>query len=155
VIQIAQHHFNSKTVQKKQRTAGRMPHLKPIDLDTTKHSDYFVWKEMSEHVARRCDDTVDKKRVNSCVLKHLFLEGVEQPKISPKNPENALSDALLMWCSQDFAADAALTPPVIQNTKSRLHTCTSNAQHQSSVRPANIAYLQGEENQSHTSRTES
>ena len=43
--------------------------------------------------------------------------------------------------------------PVIRNIKSTLHTC--NAQHQPSVRPANIAYLQGEENQPHTSRTES
>jgi len=50
----------------------------------TKHSGYFVWKDTSERVAQRCDYTVDKKRVNSCVLKHLFLEGVEQPKISPK-----------------------------------------------------------------------
>jgi len=58
-------------------------------------------------VARRCDYTVDKKRVNSCVLKHLFLEGVEQPKISPKRPGNALSDALLMSRFQNFAADAA------------------------------------------------
>jgi len=57
---------------------------------------------MSERVVRRCDDTVDKKRVNSSVLKHLFLERVEQPRMSPKNPENALSDAL-----QNFAADAA------------------------------------------------
>ena len=47
-------------------------------------------------MARRCDYTVDKKRVNSCVLKHLFLERVEPPKISPKKPGNALSDALLM-----------------------------------------------------------
>jgi len=58
-------------------------------------------------VARRCDDTVDKKRVNSSVLKHLFLERVEQPKILPKNPDNAFSDALLMSCFQNFAADAA------------------------------------------------
>jgi len=58
-------------------------------------------------VARRCDDTVDKKRVNSCVLKHLFLEGFEQPKISPKKPGNAFSDAVLMSCFQNFAADAA------------------------------------------------
>jgi len=62
-------------------------------------------------VARRCDDTVDKKRVNSCVLKHLFLEGVEQPKISPKKPGNALSDALLMSRFQNFAADAAKIKP--------------------------------------------
>jgi len=58
-------------------------------------------------VARRCDYTVDKKRVNSCVLTHLFLEGVEQPKISPKKPGNAFSDALLMSRFQNFAADAA------------------------------------------------
>jgi len=56
------------------------------DFDMTKHSDYFVWKDTSERVARRCDDTIDKKRVNSCVLKHLFLEGVEQPKYRQKNP---------------------------------------------------------------------
>ena len=44
-----------------------MPHPKPTDLDMTKHSDYFVWKDTSERVARRCDDAVDKKWVNSCV----------------------------------------------------------------------------------------
>jgi len=54
-----------------------MPHPKPTDLDMTKHFDYFVWKDTSERVARCCDDTVDKKRVNSCVLKHRFFEGVE------------------------------------------------------------------------------
>jgi len=58
-------------------------------------------------VARRCDYTVDKKRVNSCVLKHLFLEGVQQPKISPKKLGNALSDALLMSRFQNLAADDA------------------------------------------------
>jgi len=50
---------------------------------------------MLERVVRRCDHTVDKKPVNYCVLKHLFLE-VEQPKILPKNPGNAFSDALLI-----------------------------------------------------------
>jgi len=73
-----------------------MPYPKPTYLDMTKHSNDFVWKDTSERVARRCDYTVDKKRVNSCVQKHLFLEGVEQPKISPKQPGNALSDTLLM-----------------------------------------------------------
>jgi len=53
-------------------------------------------------VAQRCDDTVDKKRVNSCVLKHLFLEGVEQPKLSPKTPGDALSDVLLMSARSNF-----------------------------------------------------
>jgi hypothetical protein len=95
-MQIAQHHFNSKTVYKKQRTAGGMPHLKPTDFDVTKHSDSFVWKDTTERVARRCEDIVDKKRVR-----------VEQPKISPKNPGNALSDALLISRFQKFVADAA------------------------------------------------
>jgi len=58
-------------------------------------------------VTRRCDDTVDKKRVNSCVPKHLFLEEFEQPKISPNKPGNDFSDALLMSSFQNFAADAA------------------------------------------------
>jgi len=79
---------------------------KAYSSGVTKYSDYFVWKDTSERVARRCDDTVDKKRVNSCVLKHLFLEGVELSKISPKTPGNALSDALLMARFQNFAADA-------------------------------------------------
>ena len=61
-------------------------------------------------MARRCDYTVDKKRVNSCVLKNLFLEGVEQQKLSPKKTGNALADALLMLCFQIFAAGAALAP---------------------------------------------
>jgi len=62
-------------------------------------------------VARRCDDIVDKKRVKSCVLKQLFLEGVDQPKISSKNPGNAFSDALLMSRFQNFAANAAKKRP--------------------------------------------
>ena len=52
-----------------------MPHIKPTHFYATKHSDYYVWKDTSERVARRCDDTVDKKRVNYCVLKHLFFWG--------------------------------------------------------------------------------
>ena len=52
-----------------------MPHLKPTDFDVTKHSDYFVWKDTSERVAWRCDDM--KKRVRSCVVKHLFWRDFE------------------------------------------------------------------------------
>ena len=63
-----------------------------VNSTVTKHSNYFVLKETSERVARRCDNTVDRKHVNFDVLNHLFLEGVEQPK----KPGNALSDALLM-----------------------------------------------------------
>ena len=66
---------------------------------------------MSECVTRRCDDTVDKKRVNSGLLKRLFLEGGGQPKNSPKTPGNALSHALLMSRAQNFVADAAHRAP--------------------------------------------
>ena len=62
-------------------------------------------------MAGRCDYTVDKKRVNSCVLKHLFLEGVEQPKISPKKTQNALSDAPLMSRFLKIAAGAVKKKP--------------------------------------------
>ena len=46
-----------------------------VNSTVTKHSDYFVWKDTSQSVARRCDDTVDTKRVNSCVLKTPILGG--------------------------------------------------------------------------------
>jgi len=79
-------------------------------------------------VARRCNDTVDKKRVNSCVLKHLFLKGVEQPKISPQKPRNALSEAVLMSRFQKFAADAAKKkPPSARFFKSALRTVLINS----------------------------
>jgi len=51
--------------------------------------------------------------MSACVLKKPFLEGVEQPKKSPKNSGNALSDALLMLSFQKIAADA--------ETKTALH----------------------------------
>jgi len=78
-----------------------------VNSTVTKHSEYFVWKDTSERVTRHCDDTVDKKRVNSCVLKYLILEGDQQQEKSPKKLRNALSDALLMSHFQIFAADAA------------------------------------------------
>jgi len=57
-------------------------------------------------VARSCDDTVDKKRVTSCISKHLFLERFSNQKNRPKNPE-MLSRRLLMSRLQNFAAGAA------------------------------------------------
>jgi len=50
-----------------------------------KHSDDFVWKDTSERVTRRCDDTVGKKRVNSCVVTKLLFGGSWPTKIS-ENP---------------------------------------------------------------------
>ena len=82
-----------------------------VQSKVTKQSDHYVGKDTSERVARRCDATVDKKRVNSSVLKQIFLERVEQPKISPKKPGNALSDVLLVSCFQNFVADAAKKKP--------------------------------------------
>ena len=58
-------------------------------------------------MALRCDGTVNKKQVISCVPKHFFLEGVEQPENPPNTPGNALSDALLMSRFENLAADAA------------------------------------------------
>jgi len=55
----------------------------------TKHSDYIIWKDTSEHVARCCD----KNWVNSCVLTHLFWE-LNNQKIAKKK---TFSDALLMY----------------------------------------------------------
>ena len=57
-------------------------------------------------MARRCDNIIDMKRVNSCVLKHLFLEGFEQPKYRQETPEIFFS-TLLMSHFQKFADDAA------------------------------------------------
>jgi len=38
-------------------------------------------------MARRCDETVDKKRVNSCVLKFLFWRELSNQEYRPKNTE--------------------------------------------------------------------
>ena len=86
-------------------------HVWGFNSTVTEHSDYFFWTDTSERAARCCDNTVDKKRVNSCVPKHLFLEGVEQPKRSPKHPGNAFSNALITSRFQDFAAAAWFLKP--------------------------------------------
>jgi len=56
-------------------------HVWGVNSTVIKHSDHFVWKFMSERVARRCDNTVDKKRLNSCVLEHLFWKSWAFKKI--------------------------------------------------------------------------
>jgi len=53
---------------------------------------------------------VEKKRVNSCVLKQVLLEGVEQPKISPKKPGNFLQRATNVTVSK-LRSDAAKRKP--------------------------------------------
>jgi len=51
---------------------------------------WYPWQEASEFLCTKID----------------LLGGVEQPKKSPNNPGNALSDALLMSRFQNFAANA-------------------------------------------------
>jgi len=64
------------TVGRKQLEENRVPlkgmYMWGVNSTLTKQSDYFASNDTSERVLRRCDDTVDKKRVNSCVLKYLF-----------------------------------------------------------------------------------
>jgi len=55
-----------------------------VNSIVTKHSVYFLWKDLSERVAQSCDDTVDKKQVNSCVLKHFFGGSWVTKKIDKK-----------------------------------------------------------------------
>ena len=59
-------------------------------------------------MARHFADTVDKKRVNSCVLKHLFFP-----------------DVLLMSRFQNFAADAAIKNSAVF-LKTTLHAVLLN-----------------------------
>jgi len=77
----------------------------------TKYSEYFVWKDTSERVSRRCEDTVDRKRVNSCILNHLSLDGDEQPKNRQKPPEMPYPPRC-KCVFQIFAADAATNKTV-------------------------------------------
>ena len=71
-------------------------YVRGVNSTVTKYSDYFVWKDTSERVARRCDDTVDKKRVNSCVLKHLCWREFSNQKNCHKTPE--LLSPTGYWC---------------------------------------------------------
>jgi len=58
-----------------------------VNSTVTKHLGHFVWKDTSERMTRRSADTVEKKRVNSCVLKYLFWRELSNQKNRPKNLE--------------------------------------------------------------------
>jgi len=75
-----------------------------VNSTVTKHSDYFVWKDTWEHVTHRCDDTIYKKRVHSCVLKYLSWREFSNQKNGPKNLE--ILSPMRYWF-QNFAVDAA------------------------------------------------
>jgi len=51
-------------------------------------------------VARRCADTIYKRRVNSCVLNHIFWRGVGNQKIATKNWKCSLRRATDMTFSK-------------------------------------------------------
>jgi len=87
-----------------------------VDSTVTKHSDKFVWKDTSawERVAWRYDDTVDKKRVNSCVLKQCFWRKLNIQKFT-KNPRKCfLWRATNVTFSKFPAADAAQKTTVLR-----------------------------------------
>ena len=71
-----------------------------IRNNVTKHSHYFVWKDTSERVARRCDDTVDRKRLNS-VLHYLFWRELCKIEIKKMRSARFFETALcLVWINQ-------------------------------------------------------
>jgi len=75
------------------------------------NSDQVLWLLcLKGHVRARCSTLLRHrcKEANEFLCtKTPLLEGVEQPKTSPKNPRNALSDALLMSRFQIFLSDVA------------------------------------------------
>jgi len=73
----------------------------------TRNINVTITRLFSLRVTRRCDNTVDKKRVNSCVLKHLFSEGVQQPKKSPKRTLKCCLRRATHVAFPNFAAAAA------------------------------------------------
>jgi len=64
----------------------------------TKHSDYFVWKDTSERVAGRFDDTSWQEATEFLCIKTpvFFWESSATKKIA-KTPRNALSDTNVMF----------------------------------------------------------
>jgi len=87
-----------QTVLKKQRVSSRGVHVWDVNSTVTKHSDYFVWKGMSERMTRRWDDTSLqlRKRVNSCVWKHLLFWGSSATKEFARKLRKCS-----LWCATD------------------------------------------------------
>ena len=62
-------------------------YVRRVNSTVTKHPDYFVSKDTSERVTRRCDDSVDKKQVNSFVLKYFFWRELSNQTNRKETPE--------------------------------------------------------------------
>jgi len=74
----------------------RAPTILPNDLFYTRISNFIKSPILSATRAVWRHNQTKKKNRHGGVLKHLFLEGVDQTKILLKKPGNDLSEALLM-----------------------------------------------------------
>ena len=84
-----------QTALKKQRVPLRDVYVWGVNSTVIKHSDYFVWKDMSERMARRYDDTSWQEASEFlCIKNTSFIKRVQQQKNSRENPDNAFSDML-------------------------------------------------------------
>jgi len=76
-----------QTALKKQRVSLRSVYVWDVNSKVSKHSDYFVWKETSERVTRRWDDTSWQKASEfSCIKTPPFLREISNKKIA-KTPQ--------------------------------------------------------------------
>jgi len=65
-------------------------------------------------VAGRCDDTVDKKRVNSCEIKHLFLREFGNQKHRERKAK------IFNYFVDSTRSDHRLTPLAVQDDDARV-----------------------------------
>jgi len=101
-----------QTALKKQRVSLRGVYVWGINLTVTKHSDYFVWKDASERVTRRCDDTTWQEASEFlCMKTSLFLSEFRNNKIPKKTLQCPLHEVLRMSRFQKFEAGAGKKKP--------------------------------------------
>jgi len=86
-----------KTIFIKQRVSHSSVHVWGVNSTVTKYSDYSFERTRQSSWPDAVTTAVDKKQVNSCLLKKQLFEGVQQQKL-PKFVGNAFSDALIILC---------------------------------------------------------
>jgi len=76
-----------KSKEEKHRVSLKSAYVWGVNSTVTKHIDYFVFTNMSEHAVRHCDNLIWQRASSSYprVLKHRFLEGVKQHKQDRQN----------------------------------------------------------------------
>ena len=125
-----------QTDLKKLRVSLRGVYVWNVNSTVTKYSDYFVWKDTSEGVTRRWDYTSWQEASEFlCIKTPPFFKGVQQQKNPPRNPRNALSDALLMSSFQNFAADAAEKKTALSRTKHNINSDPQSQESRSNATP--------------------